>query len=418
MAKSEYDWLNGAKLLDHTKRKHKILAEYLYDYIIVRCSNPLGERFRLALIDGFCGVARYGCGSPGSPIIFVETIKRATTKLNIDRANQNLKPIDVDLLLIVNDLDPEVIALCKDNLAPVVATAQLEEPHLNVTLVDFNDNFESVYPRIKEVIERKKFSRNVIFNLDQCGHSSIESTTIVDILASYPSPEIFYTFAIQALLTYLQTNNRKQLEQRFSYFDVDTRILDNLDELASVANKGAWLGAAERTVFEAFRRYGGYVSPFSINNPEGYHYWLIHFAKIFRAREVYNDVLHRNSSAQAHFGRSGLHMLRYDPHHEGSLYLFRDEDRVRARKQLYDDIPRSIANGGDALEVAEFYAGIFNETPAQSDDIRQSIMDNPDLAVLTPNGGERKVANTIKQGDVIKLRDQRSFHSFWSTGRD
>lgn len=382
--------------------------------MIVRCSNPLGVRFRLAVIDGFCGGARYGCGSPGSPIIFVEAIKAATTALNIDRANQSLKPINVDLLLIVNDLDPEVISLCKENLAPVVATAKLSEPRLDVAVVDFNDSFEVAYPKIKEVVETRKFRRNVIFNLDQCGHSRIASSTIVDILNSYPSPEIFYTFAIQALLTYLQANNRENLERRFAYFDVDSSILDDLDELASIANKEAWLGAAERTVFEAFKKYGGFISPFSINNPDGYQYWLIHFAKNFRAREVYNIVMHRNSTAQAHFGRSGLQMLSYDPRQEGELYLFRDEDRIRARAELFDDIPQAIANGGDALEVGEFYAGIFNQTPAHSDDIRKAIIDNPDLTVLTPNGGERRVASTIRVGDVIKLRDQRTFHSFWS----
>lgn len=414
MAKKEYDWLNGAKLLDHTKRKHKVLEEYLYDYMFVRCSNPRQERFRLAIVDGFCGGAKYECGAPGSPIIFVETIRKAVTALNLSRASEGLRPIEVDLLLIINDLDPAVIDLCKMNLASVVMGAVEEEPRLNVTTVDFNEAFEDVYPRIKELIDRSGFSGSVIFNLDQCGHSYVKSSTIADILGSYPSPEIFYTFAIEALLTYLQSNNREQLEKRFANFNVDHKVLDDLDALASIANKNSWLGAAERTVFDAFKQHGGYVSPFSINNPSGYRYWLIHFAKRYRAREVYNQVMHKNSTEQAHFGRSGLQMLSYDPQQEGELYLFRDEDRVRARDQLYEDIPRAIANGGDALEVGDFYAGIFNQTPAHSDDIRAAIIENPDLKVLTTGGGERRVANTIKVGDIIKLRDQRSFYSLWS----
>ena len=76
-------------------------------------------------------------------------------------------------------------------------------------------------------------------------------------------------------------------------------------------------------MFDAFRMCARYVSPFSINNPDGWRYWLIHFANTYRARQVYNNVLHANSSTQAHFGRSGLNMLRYDPCHDGgSLYLF------------------------------------------------------------------------------------------------
>src|SRR3546814_7831945 len=78
-----------------------------------------------------------------------------------------------------------------------------------------------------------------------------------------------------------------------------------------------------RLVFDSFNGCATYVSPFSINNPDGWRYWLIHFANSYRARQVYNNLLHANSSEQAHYGRAGLHMLSYDPRHEdGSLYLF------------------------------------------------------------------------------------------------
>ena len=152
------------------------------------------------------------------------------------------------------------------------------------------------------------------------------------------------------------------------------------------------------------------MSPFSINNPEGWRYWLIHFANSYRARQVYNNLLHANSSQQAHFGRSGLNMLSYDPaHDDGSLYLFDVSGRENARDRLASDIPRLISDSGDALEVGEFYEGIYNSTPAHSGDIHRAIIDCPDLEVLTPTGGERRKPNTIGVGDVIKLKTQRSF---------
>lgn len=84
-----------------------------------------------------------------------------------------------------------------------------------------------------------------------------------------------------------------------------------------------WLGTAERIVYNAFRLYAPFHSPFSINNSDGWRYWLIHFSKSYRARQVYNNILHDNASLQAHFGRSGLNMLSYDSQHdEGMLYLF------------------------------------------------------------------------------------------------
>ena len=55
MAKKQYDWAAGATLEEHSRRKHKILREYFFNYLTVRCQLPLQSRFRLAIIDGFAG---------------------------------------------------------------------------------------------------------------------------------------------------------------------------------------------------------------------------------------------------------------------------------------------------------------------------------------------------------------------------
>ena len=62
----------------------------------------------------------------------------------------------------------------------------------------------------------------------------------------------------------------------------------------------------------------------------------------------------------------------------------------------------------DVLGVEEFYEEIYNLTPAHKDDIHSAISENPDLEVITPSGGERRKANTISIGDVIKLKNQLS----------
>jgi three-Cys-motif partner protein len=67
MAEKRYEWAAGATLEDHSRRKHKILREYFFNYLTVRCQLPQQERFRLAVIDGFAGGGRYSCGTAGSP---------------------------------------------------------------------------------------------------------------------------------------------------------------------------------------------------------------------------------------------------------------------------------------------------------------------------------------------------------------
>jgi hypothetical protein len=80
------------------------------------------------------------------------------------------------------------------------------------------------------------------------------------------------------------------------------------EPLDALMSQKDWLGTAEKIVFDAIRLCAPYGRPFSINNPGGWRYWLIHFANAYRARQVYNNILHDNASLQAHFGRSGLNM--------------------------------------------------------------------------------------------------------------
>ncbi|MCY4463827.1 MAG: hypothetical protein OXC26_26035 [Albidovulum sp.] len=73
------------------------------------------------------------------------------------------------------------------------------------------------------------------------------------------------------------------------------------------------------------------------------------------------------------------------------------------------DIPRLVSESGDAIPVVDFYESIYNATLAHAEDVHGAIIENPDLEVLTPAGGERRKPHTIGVNDVIKLRRQRSF---------
>ena len=54
-------------------------------------------------------------------------------------------------------------------------------------------------------------------------------------------------------------------------------------------------------------------------------------------------------------------------------------------------------------------AGIYNATPAHMLDIHSVMIENPDLQVITEDGGERRKANTIKASDTLRMKQQRSF---------
>lgn len=406
MVEKPYQWSEGATLEDHSRRKHKILREYFFNYLTVRCQLPQQERFRVAVVDGFAGGGRYRDGAAGSPIIFIEELRHAIEAVNLRRAAQQLPAIEIECLLLLNDEKHEVVEILKTHVAPLQAEIGQNLPKLHLRVEYLNEAFEAAYPKIKGMLQQGRY-RNVLFNLDQCGHSHVERKTLLDAMRSYPSAEIFYTFAIEALVSFLRKSEPALLTSQLSYVGLEDA---DLQALEGAMNNKTWLGAAERLVFEAFRMCAPFVSPFSINNPDGWRYWLIHFANSYRARQVYNNILHQNSSYQAHFGRSGLNMLAYDPSHDdGMLYLFDEQGRQAAKGQLVEDIPRLISESGDVVGMGDFYESIYNVTPAHADDIHAAIIENSDIEVITPGGGERRKATTIGVHDILKLRLQRSF---------
>lgn len=408
MVKRQYDWQNGPKLDSHTARKHKVIREYFAEYLRVRCGLPQQEKFRVAVVDGFAGGGRYLDGSPGSPIIFIEELIRVSNELNIDRANAGMKPIELECLLILNDAKRDVVTVLQKTVAAAIAGIKDIAPKLTLHIEFRCKKFEQLYPEIEQILGTVKV-KNIIVNLDQCGTRHIELVTLKRIMRLNGSVEIFYTFMIDSLLAYLKKTDPLGLVKQLGSYGVDPSQLSNLDGLMSAET---WLGRAEMLVYNAFKDVALFHSPFSINNPEGWRYWLVHFAKNYRARQVYNQVLHENASYQAHFGRSGLNMMAYNPDEEGRAYFFDAEGRSNALQQLYDDVPRWISSSGDAVLVEDFYQSAYNDTPAHAHDINNAIMMNPDIQVITPTGGLRRSAKAITVGDTLRLDDQRSFHMF------
>ena len=237
MVEKPYTWPE-ATLEEHSRRKHKILREYFSRYLAVRCQLPQQERFRLAVIEGFAGGGRYSCGAPGSPLIFVEELKASIVAANIRRATQGMKLLQIECLLVLNDAHHEAIEMLKANMDPLLAEVKQNFASLHIRVVYIRERFETAYPEIKALLGEGRF-KSVIFNLDQCGHSKIERRTIVDILRSYQAAEVFYTFAIGSLLTYLRASAPTMLSAQLIHIGISEA---DLKQLEVGMNKGLGLG--------------------------------------------------------------------------------------------------------------------------------------------------------------------------------
>lgn len=405
MVKSSYNWLEGAELGDHSKKKHEIIRSYLNEYLLVRCNTPQQSRFRLAIVDGFAGSGAYKGGIPGSPIIFLEVLINQVSEINSRRHANGMATITFDCLLIFNDIYPEVIEILKQNVAPLIIESQ-ENQYLNLKIEYNFGDFEQQYDNIKRILGNNEVTRNVFFNLDQCGSTMVKRRTISDILTTYKSAEVLLNISIESMLTYISISDRDTLTKTLEFHGISANDIEDIPLLCS---KWEMRAKIERLVFEAYRSCGQFVSPFAINNPDGWQYWLMHFSNEPKARQVYNDLLHESPGVQGHIGRAGLNMLSFDPNNIGQEYLFGEIDRRRAREELYNDIPKAVSEFGDSVVVSEFMKSIWNETPSHSHDISSAIIDNPDLKIITENGGERRSIKGIRPTDIIRINAQKSF---------
>lgn len=407
MVKREIDWKDNAELPDHSRRKHKILADYVFEYVRVR-ATPLRRGLKLAIVDGFSGAGRYKCGSPGSPLIFIEQLRLAIDTINIERGQQNLPAFTIDCLLLLNDRKRAVVEQLKTFVEPIRAEIRETGPHLTLNVQYFSRDFKQLYPEVRQILQARGVT-NVLFNLDQYGHSQILFSTLADIMSSFERPEIFYTFMIKPLVAFLQQSDPARFRQQMAYLDLTEGELSKLDGLMG---KSEFLAVAERIVYGHFGGLAPFVSPFSIHSPGGWKYWLIHFTTQPRGRQVYNNILHRNATYQAHAGRAGIFSLGYDERlSDTRLHLFGPNDQVRSLDELREDIPQFLRLIGEQVPVEEFDARVFNRTPARVDDIRQAVIDSQEISVVTPDGGTRRKAHTIDRKDLLILSPQRSFFS-------
>ena len=245
---------------------------------------------------------------------------------------------------------------------------------------------------------------SVIYNLDQCGYSHVRVESIRRLMNSAKSVEIFLTYNIKSFLAFTSQRDQKKFHTITAHLNLPKAYQD-LPKY--VISKKEFLGSMQQLAFDTFKQCAPFFSPFAIHNPDGWDYWLIHFSKRAHARRVFNDVLHQNSNTQAHYGKAGINMLSYEPEDpNASLYLFDEEARETSRYELQDDIGRFVSEHNYEMQVDNFYVGIYNDTPAHSDDIHTAIHENTSLEVVTEKGRKRRKSHTIDRKDVIRVKRQ------------
>lgn len=406
--KDKYLWSNGAPIDEHTKTKHSILKQYVSRYFDVRFQNPQVREFKFAIVDGFCGGGRYKTGEIGSPLIFLQEIKAAFLREQIRRKVNGMPELRLIGSVFFNDGSNDAIGFLKEQITKMKSDS--DHSGLAIQIEYSCEKFEVFYPIVRSKLLNAGI-KNVLFNLDQCGNTKVKVSEIKDIIQTFARSEILLTFLIEPFLAYLPKHDLEHLAQRFCHLDINPQQFDKLAWLQDgrYLSYNERIGVAEYIVYNIFQECSEYISPFAIYNPRGWKYWSIHFSNNFRAREVYNGVLHDNATHQAHFGRSGLTMLCSDAKQKGNLYLFDQSGREEAKTALYADIPRDIDRHNHASSVRNFLQRAYRTSVAHRDDILATASMHPDISIITSKGNSRRSLNGISLDDTLVLAPQRSF---------
>lgn len=215
MISNHYDWEPGSPpplIRRHSEVKHAILRSYLVDYFLTLVSSPAQDRIKLTIVDGFCGGGGYlnssGKSVPGSPIVILEAMREAKTK--IMELQQRRKGIDFDIELICIDESPGAISYLRHELEEKGYGNELRADRIRTVVGTFKDLAPRVIARAKD---RSRRSGRAIFVLDQYGYKAVPRDILASIFATLDRAEVILTFNVDALINYLSTRTLAAFER-------------------------------------------------------------------------------------------------------------------------------------------------------------------------------------------------------------
>jgi len=417
MTKKHYDWKIGEalpKIGSHSLAKHRILRRYIERYIEIVTATSSQEQLNITFVDGYSGGGRYASGRgtvSGSPLIFLEAVAAAETKLNASRP----KGFRINATYIFVDQSSLHTEFLRAEIRSSPFSAELDRT-IHIWTADFNDRVDDI---VQAVRSRSPRAGRAVFLLDQYGWSQVAFRSIRAILEQLPKAEVFLTFSVDALIDYL---SERSLEMRaFGEIDVDPGLVRELIQIKQDEQVG-YRVLIQNSLYKHVQLMTGapFYSPFFIKSPDAHRsYWFIHLSKHREARNEIGMIHWNENNTTIHHGGAGLHALGFTPGADVEQmtleYLFDDPAKAMSRAKLTNQLPRLIYDAADT-EIAPTLEQLFglrcNDTPVVRElleEVLLSLRSEGELSVVDATGRVKPRANTIEWTDRIVISPQRSF---------
>lgn len=431
MPLKHYPWDEGeiAAIEEHSLAKHRILREYVLDYIRILTSNPRQERIHLDIVDGFAGGGTYlmpnGSHHYGSPVVLLRALDEGVQKVNQARR----KPLSLTSKAYFVEKEASTYALLGKTLTDVgLATDN--------RIVSVHGEFSQELARIiADIKKRRARTYRAIFVLDQYGYSDVTIADLRNIFSELPCAEVFMTLAVDCALAYQPDAHSSIAELgRVLLSDPSEREVLRALFQGEITEKqlGPDTDLGRKTRFlvqvylrNVFTQAAGvrFYTPFFIKAPTSHRsYWFCHLANSPRAHDVVKLRHWAEQNSFLHTGGAGLNMLGYDPRRppQGlqTAFMFDESAQKIQHRALLDELPaqvRKLANANQVpfnanqIPFSMLYELTCNDTPATKEHIAEAVNElcaAGELAKCSAHQGRRGTATAVADDDLISIPRQ------------
>ncbi|RMM84584.1 hypothetical protein ALQ71_02960 [Pseudomonas coronafaciens pv. striafaciens] len=403
----------------HSKIKHKIIEDYIRDYITVVMSNERIPRIGINIIDGFCGGGIYTDDNGldthfGSPIIALDTVQQTIAELN------TLRKIPREVLAKYYFID-----IKKANIEYLkFILAQNGYSHLiGKDVFPIRSRFTNILPSIIERIKSSKLAERALFLLDQYAYKDVPFSSIRSIFNEVKSAEVLLTFNVDSLIDYIsdRDENRKALQN----INLEKYIPWEMISYYKATMPYEWQHLIQRFLAKGILKESGaefmtvfFITPFG---PNPRTYWFVHLAKNYRANAVMKEIHWKYGNHFSHFMTPSL-FVGYDTKRDievtdqrclgfGEQHYFNDVTGKRIVSELSELLPKRIYESPNQTFEA-MMRSMANATMANESIVREALhmpLMCKDIEVFDKDSRtRRRKGSSIKGSDIVVPAAQRS----------
>ncbi|WP_334108933.1 three-Cys-motif partner protein TcmP [Methylobacillus sp.] len=417
MVQKHYDYANTPLIDYHSTVKHKILRDYIKQYVATLTQNIKIDSFKIAIVDGFAGSGRYTAGWDSSKIVYGSpfTILEACQDAQRDAQSIRHKPFKLDAKFYFVEKDSDGFNTLKQTL---IDKGYSDRINNNQDIWLFHDYFENKVRGIIDDIKHRSKRARSLFLLDQYGYSEVPRDLIKYIFNELPGAEILLTFHVDSLLKFLNEKNLKNFHKKTG-FSI-THLLDSgLHDKNTRPEE--WRLAAQAILHQDLIRdclpnAAGHHTTFYIRGINGLgDYWLVHLSRNITARNVMVDIHWTHGNHFVHYGGAGLDMysLRgYNTNTTADMYGFCKDAKALTLNTLQCQLPKLIHDHyTQGISFKRLITEQANYTPATEKFIRETFCTpeiRADILIVSKNGKIKSRSGLPKDTDLIIPKPQKS----------